>query len=198
MHTRCPACGAGASLDALVGHEAAREALVKAFGLSGALGRALLQYLALFRPAKRELSMSRIATLLGEILPDIERGRVTRHSREWPAPASVWIEAINITIQAPNLRRPLDGHGYLYGVIVNRAESLEAAAETKREQERAYPYSSTRQASAAPRMLGALAGQAAGDGRPYDPIVGPPERKKSPPPPEVVAAFQKFKTPKGE
>lgn len=57
MRTRCPACGATLSLDALVAHDGAREALATTFKLSGPLGSAVVRYLALFRPESRALSI---------------------------------------------------------------------------------------------------------------------------------------------
>ena len=72
MRTRCPSCGATLSLDALIAHDAAREALAAAFKLSGQLGSALVRYLALFRPESRELTMDRVARLVGDLLPDLQ------------------------------------------------------------------------------------------------------------------------------
>ena len=68
MRTRCPSCGATLSLDALIAHDAAREALAAAFKLSGQLGSALVRYLALFRPESRELTMDRVARKVQSIL----------------------------------------------------------------------------------------------------------------------------------
>lgn len=53
MRTRCPSCGATLSLDALVAHDGAREALAAVFKLSGPLGSAVVRYLALFRICDR-------------------------------------------------------------------------------------------------------------------------------------------------
>ncbi|MCS5517658.1 hypothetical protein NWF32_31135 [Pseudomonas qingdaonensis] len=41
MRTRCPNCGTTLSLDALIAHDGAREALGIAFKMSGPLGHAL-------------------------------------------------------------------------------------------------------------------------------------------------------------
>lgn len=120
MKTRCPACGATVSLDALLGHEAAREALALVFNLSGALGSAVARYLGLFRPARRELSMDRVAKLLGEILPDLQRGEIERDGHTHPAPHDAWIWAIGQALEARasgRLKLPLTGHGWLYEVI---------------------------------------------------------------------------------
>ncbi|MBP6636045.1 MAG: hypothetical protein KA179_00060 [Sulfuritalea sp.] len=143
MYCRCPNCGASYSLDALIGfeaeHEAARLALKRVFALGGELGRAILQYIGLFRPEQRELSMKRLATLLGELLPDIERGRIDRHGRSWAAPVPAWVAAM--THMADNrhaLRLPLKGHGYLYQILAGGADHAEAAVEKQTEQNRRY------------------------------------------------------------
>lgn len=120
MKTRCPNCGATLSLDALMAHEAAREALALVFGLSGALGAALTRYLGLFRPATRELSMDRVAKLLREIVPDIQAQRIERNGSVHPAPPDAWVWAIGQALEARDtgrLKLPLTGHGWLYEVI---------------------------------------------------------------------------------
>jgi len=120
MKTRCPSCGAVLSLDALVAHDGAREALMTAFKLSGPLGAALVRYLALFRPATRELSMERVGKLLGEIVADIQAGRISRNGQVFEAPQAAWIWAIEqalIAREHGRLSTPLKGHGWLYEVI---------------------------------------------------------------------------------
>lgn len=120
MKTRCPNCGATVSLDALMTHEAAREALALVFTLSGPLGSAVTRYLGLFRPASRELSMDRVAKLLREIVPDIQRGEIERNGAKCPAPVEAWIWAIAQALAAREtgrLKTPLTSHGWLYEVI---------------------------------------------------------------------------------
>lgn len=143
MRLRCPNCDARFSLDALLGAEAesaaARVALMRAFALSGEIGRALVRYLGLFRPNKNELSMKRVAALLDQLLPDIEAGRIERAGRTWPAPHAAWIAAIEqMCAKREALRLPLQGHGYLYEIIAGAANRGEAAAERAVEQARRY------------------------------------------------------------
>lgn len=78
MRTRCPNCGTTISLDALIAHDGAREALGVAFKLSGPLGNALIRYVGLFRPETRELTMDRVGKLLTEVLPYIQAQRIER------------------------------------------------------------------------------------------------------------------------
>jgi len=120
MKTRCPSCGATVSLDALIAHEGARDALMVAFRLSGPLGAALVRYLALFRPDTRELSMDRVGKLLGELVPDIQSGRITRNGQIFDAPREAWIWAVEQALAARDsgrLKTPLKSHGWLYEVI---------------------------------------------------------------------------------
>lgn len=53
MKVRCPTCGAVMSLDVLIAHDDAREALIALTGISDELVKAILRYLTLFRPAER-------------------------------------------------------------------------------------------------------------------------------------------------
>jgi hypothetical protein len=120
MRTRCPSCGTTLSLDALIAHDAGRDALAGAFRLGGALGGALVRYLALFRSPSRELTFDRVAKLLGELLPDLQAQRITRKGQVYEAPPDAWIWAIEQTLTARDegrLTLPLTGHGWLYEVI---------------------------------------------------------------------------------
>lgn len=134
----CPACGAANSLDTLVGHEGARAAMAELAAISGPLAGAVLRYLALFRPATRQLSFDRVATLLDELKPMILEARVQRNGRAYAAPREVWIDAIDsILAQRDRLTLPLKSHGYLLEIIAGAANKTEAAAEAKREAGRA-------------------------------------------------------------
>ncbi|WP_244158257.1 hypothetical protein [Phytopseudomonas flavescens] len=108
------------SLDALIAHDGAREALGVAFKLSGPLGNALIRYLGLFRPDARELTLDRVAKLLGELLPDMQAQRVERNGQIHDAPPAAWVWAIEqslIARESGRLVTPLKGHGWLYQVI---------------------------------------------------------------------------------
>lgn len=120
MRTRCPACGATLSLDALIAHDGAREALAVVFKLSGALGSAVIRYLALFRPETRELTMDRVAKVLNEIVPDLQAQRISRNGQVFDAPPEAWVWAVEQALQARDngrLTLPLKSHGWLYEVI---------------------------------------------------------------------------------
>ncbi|MEX5342992.1 hypothetical protein [Pseudomonas sp. I2] len=131
MRTRCPNCGTTLSLDALIAHDGAREALGVAFKLSGSLGHALVRYLGLFRPETRELTMDRVAKLLTELLPDLQAQRIERNGQVFEAPPECWSWAIDQALAARESGRlvtPLKGHGWLYQVMSQYQPGMAGAA----------------------------------------------------------------------
>lgn len=139
MRMSCPACGAEMTLDVLCAMDEAREVLGRAMTLPQPLGRLLLKYLTLHRPAKRQLTWDRVSSILAELLPDIERALITRNGRDWPAPQATWQAAIEHMLQmrdSNKLTLPLKGHGYLLEVIKGIAERDESIAEVKTEERR--------------------------------------------------------------
>lgn len=118
MKCKCPACGAQLSLDVLMQHEAASEAVLTALSVSGEFGKALIGYLGLFRPAKTALQMDRVATLINELLPDVQSGKICRNGQVYQAPIESWIYALKSAVgQRHTLKLPLKSHGYLYEII---------------------------------------------------------------------------------
>ncbi|MDS7933988.1 DUF2752 domain-containing protein [Acinetobacter sp. V91_7] len=120
MKTRCPACGATCSLDALLGHSDASQAFVASLNMTGDLAKPLIKYLAMFRSENRDLTFERTAKLLNEIAPDILAKQISRNRVNYPAPQAAWIWAINTTLERRDqgkLQLPLKNHGYLYEVI---------------------------------------------------------------------------------
>ena len=120
MKTRCPCCGAENSLDALIGNDDARDAVLAVIAIGGELPKLAVQYIGLFRPAKTSLTWARTAKLLNDILPDIRRGAIMRERVEYPAPAEAWLYGFRELLARRNaggLKLPLKSHGYLYEVI---------------------------------------------------------------------------------
>ncbi|QIM66364.1 hypothetical protein A4G16_02725 [Mannheimia granulomatis] len=118
MKVKCSACGAVHSLDALVANQAASEALNAALLVNGELGKALIGYLGLFRPLKSSLTFERVATLLNELTPMIQAGKINRDGREFAAPVEAWIYAIHQMLASrQTLKLPMKSHGYLLEII---------------------------------------------------------------------------------
>lgn len=137
MKLTCPACGATASLDVLIGHEGARNAVITALGLPAPLGKQLVQYVALFRPASRNLSMDRLESLLSELQPMIEAAKIERNGRIWSAPMEYWKSALEEMVnKRDKLTLPLKSHGYLFTIIEGYSSKAEAKQETQIEQQR--------------------------------------------------------------
>ena len=155
MKTRCPCCGAENSLDALIAHEQARQSLWTLANIGGPMTQGLVRYLGLFRPAKSALSASRMATLMAELLPDIQAGQIYRNGQSYPAPVAAWAYAFNEVLAARDsgrLKTPLKSHGYLYEIIAgwvgNTPVEAVPAVPAQPAQQQAAP-SSTLQAAAA-------------------------------------------------
>lgn len=65
---RCPVCHSHIHLEAIVQDEAGRELLGLLANMEGDLSRALVTYLGLFRPEKRDLSNDRALRLAQEVI----------------------------------------------------------------------------------------------------------------------------------
>ena len=83
MNLTCPSCGADMDLDVLLAHEDSRRALAQLVTISMPLGRRVLQYLRLFKPATRAMSHGRTVKLIEQLLPDVQRGAITHKGRDW-------------------------------------------------------------------------------------------------------------------
>lgn len=108
MKTRCPCCGAENSLDALIAHEQARQSLWMLANIGGPMTLGLVKYLGLFRPNKSALSQARMASLMAELLPDIQAGQIYRNGQSYPAPVAAWAYAFN-EVLAARRRHQIDG-----------------------------------------------------------------------------------------
>lgn len=118
MQTKCPNCGAVHSLDSLIAHDDAREALSAVIALGDELTKLTVRYCGLFRPAKTQLSFSRLATLLNELHDDMQRQRIMRDGNVYDAPPEAWIYAMQTMLnKRDTLTLPLKSHGYLYEII---------------------------------------------------------------------------------
>ena len=120
MMIKCNACGAETSLDAAIDNDDASTALSLALSMTP-LGKLLVRYLDLFRPATRKLSWSRVASLLGELMPLIDSQRIERDGKVYEAQHQVWCSAIEKALLARDtgsLKLPLKSHGYLFEIII--------------------------------------------------------------------------------
>jgi hypothetical protein len=141
MNVTCPSCGAEMDLDVLLAHEESRQALATLAAISLPLGKVVLQYVRLFKPAKRAMGISRTVKLITELLPDLQRQAIERKGREWDAPIEAWriaIEHVFAMRDKGALTLPLTSHGYLYEVLAGMADKVEAQAERDAEAQRRH------------------------------------------------------------
>lgn len=139
MKLTCPACGENLSLAALLEHDAAREVISIALKMPAPLGKLLMQYVSLFKPAQRALSMDRLASILGELLPMVTDAKVSKNGNVYAAPQDYWAQAItNMVSNKAALTLPLKTHGYLISIIAGYADKSAAVAEKQSEQGRKY------------------------------------------------------------
>lgn len=139
----CPVCGAEESLDALlmrmIDDAEARGLIADVIALSLPLGKDVLRYLRLHKPAKQRLRMATARKVLAELVPDIQRVSIERKGRIWAVSGDSWKAAFQIVFDQADrgaLMLPLEGNGYLYGVLAKLADRQEADIEQQREQDR--------------------------------------------------------------
>ena len=134
----CPVCGAEFDLAVLFKSEESRRAFERLTASCSPLQDRLAQYAALAKPPKHKLGTDKALRIIATLLPDIERGAITRNGRDWPAPLAAWAQAIDQMLERRNagaLELPMKGHGYLYSILQGMADKHEASAEQAREQQ---------------------------------------------------------------
>lgn len=130
MNLSCPTCGFRAAIEVFAGDIAAKRFALLMGRLPPPLAPAVMRYLALFAPAKHAMTFAKGERVLGELLPMIEAGRITRAKREWIVNLEQWeagLVAMNDKRAALTL--PLKSHGYLLEVLAGAADKIEAVAE---------------------------------------------------------------------
>lgn len=108
-----------------------------ALRLPSSLGKLLIQYVGFFRPAQRNLSMDRLASILTELMQMIEAAQIERNGKRYAAPLDYWKSAMEeMASKRDSLTLPLKSHGYLLSIIAGYADRQEAKAEQRVEQTR--------------------------------------------------------------
>ncbi|QDL53125.1 hypothetical protein [Rhodoferax aquaticus] len=148
LTTTCQVCGAEESLDNLIARMVDDDQVRRLIGSllvqSFSLGGLVVRYLRLHKPPKQKLRMDKLAKLLGELVPDIQRTAIERNGRTWAVGPDAWKAALQAVFEAQEkgtLSLPLDGNGYLYATLMRMADRTEAAQE--RESEAGRKHGST-------------------------------------------------------
>lgn len=136
MKLVCPSCGATHSADAWLNNAAAREAITVAAELPRDVARRALDYVSLFRPLTRSLSLKRVRRLLEELRDLVAQPEVSWNLRP-PRPnrPEAWARALEEICNHPPKRLPLENHNYLRAIQYRIADEKDAAAERHRERD---------------------------------------------------------------
>ena len=137
MHVTCPSCNDSFPIVAgFLEPDGKRFGMLLA-GMEPAVGRAVLEYLALFTPAKQKLRLVKAVKLVAALDALVRDGTVCRDERAGmrrPATAAHWVAGIEQMIeQRAKLTLPLAGHNYLRAIVYGIADQAGFAAEQARE-----------------------------------------------------------------
>lgn len=137
MQVCCPCCNTEFPIEAGFAEADGKRLAAVLAEFDPAVGRAMISYLRLFKPAKTALRVARAAKLAREVADLVAAGNVCRDERggiRRPAPPIVWAQAMEqMAQQRDRLTLPLDSHGYLRAVAFGIADQADAVAERARE-----------------------------------------------------------------
>lgn len=137
MHVTCPSCNESFPIVAgFLEPDGKRFGMVLA-GMEPVLGRAVVEYLALFSPGKQKLRLARAVKLVAALDALVREGTVCRDERAGvrrPATPAQWAAGIEQMLeQRGKLTLPLANHHYLRAIVYGIADQAGAAAEQARE-----------------------------------------------------------------
>lgn len=121
MQLQCPCCGEQFPFESGFADADGKKLAALFAGLDPKLGRAVLNYLRLFSPAKRGLRTTKAIRLVEELLDLVNAGTVQRDARTndaKPAPPRLWAAGIEQMVTTRDrLQLPLENHNYLRAVV---------------------------------------------------------------------------------
>jgi hypothetical protein len=137
MHVTCPSCNDSFPIVAgFLEPDGKRFGMLLA-GMEPALGRAVVEYLALFTPAKQKLRLVKAVKLVAALDALVREGTVCRDERggvRRPASSAHWVAGIEQMLeQRAKLTLPLGNHHYLRAIVYGIADQADAAGERARE-----------------------------------------------------------------
>lgn len=137
MQVTCPCCNTEFPIEAGFSEADGKRLAAVLAEFEPAVGRSMISYLRLFKPAKTALRMSRAAKIAREVADLVSAGDVCRDERggvRRPTTPSMWSQGMEqMASQRDRLSLPIDGHGYLRAIVFSIADSVDAAAERDRE-----------------------------------------------------------------
>ena len=140
MRATCPDCGSQAHLSAFFAEDDGKRLAAQLAGMAPELGRAVIGYLGLFKPAKTALRLTRAVKIVEELQQLVDAGTVCNDERSGvrrPASPATWAAGVEqMLAQRASLTLPLANHNYLRAVVFGIADKADAAAERQVEEQR--------------------------------------------------------------
>lgn len=137
MHVTCPTCSESFPIAAGFLEPDGKRFGVLLAGMDPALGRATVDYLGLFSPARQKLRLSKAVKLVEALDVLTRTGIVSRDERtsaSRPTTVAMWVEGIQqMLAQRARLTLPLQNHHYLRSVVYGIADQADAQAERSAE-----------------------------------------------------------------
>lgn len=137
MRVTCPCCQETYPIAAGLADDDGKRLAALFADMEPVLGRAVIGYLRLFKPAKTALRNARAIKIVQELVELVRPGTVCRDERgglRRPASPVLWAAGIEQMLAAPGkLGLPLANHHYLRAVVFGLADTADAAAERQRE-----------------------------------------------------------------
>lgn len=138
MHVTCPTCSDSFPIVAgFLEADGKRFGMLLA-GMEPTLGKAAVDYLSLFAPAKQRLRLSRAVKIVAALDALVREGSVCRDERtdmRRTAVVANWVAGIELMLeQRARLTLPLLNHNYLRSVVFGIADQASASEEHQREQ----------------------------------------------------------------
>ncbi|HRQ63916.1 MAG TPA: hypothetical protein PKZ76_03480 [Xanthomonadaceae bacterium] len=137
MKVSCPNCAVSFPLE-LGFVELDGKKLAAVFAeLEPPLGKAVLDYLGLFKPAKSGLRLSRALVIAQEVSAMARAGTVEWDGNRRDCIPAFWVECIEqMLARRAELSLPLSNNNYLRKIVFAHADRAEARAEIQREESR--------------------------------------------------------------
>lgn len=133
MRICCPSCGESYPIAAGLADDDGKRLAALFADMEPVLGRAVIGYLRLFKPAKTALRTARAIKIVEDLMALVRAGSVCRDERgglRRPASPAIWAAGIEQMLAAPGkLTLPLANHHYLRAIVFGLAEQADAARE---------------------------------------------------------------------
>ncbi len=137
MRGTCPGCGEQSHITSFFVEDDGKRMAACVAKMEPVLGRAVIGYLSLFKPAKTALRLARGAKIADEIAALVAEGTMCKDERNGvrrAASVAQWAAGIEtMLVQRASLTLPLENHNYLRSIVFSLADKADAIAEKQTE-----------------------------------------------------------------